>query len=95
MTRVLQWYSVNGVGPLDLWGFLGSLVNVCALASTRAFGQCRATKVAGIFQGKKEYTPPPWHPSFFGLSPDPEATEQKKLWCIPFSLENKGKGYTP
>ena len=44
-------------------------------------------------QGKKEYTPPPWHPSFLGHSPDPEVTEQKKLWCIPW--ENKGKGYTP
>ena len=28
------------------------------------------------------------------LSPDPEVTEQKKLWCILFSWENKGKGYT-
>ena len=26
------------------------------------------------------------------LSPDPEATEPKKLWCTPFSWENKGKG---
>ena len=43
-------------------------------------------------QGKKEYTPPPWDPSFLGLSPDPEVTEQKKLWCIPFSWENKEKG---
>ena len=34
-------------------------------------------------------------PLFLGLSPDPEVTEQKKLWCIPFSWENKGKGYTP
>ena len=46
-------------------------------------------------QGKKEYTPPPWDPSFLGLSPDPEVTEQRKLWCIPFSWENKAKGYTP
>ena len=48
-----------------------------------------------LFQGKQEYTPPPWEPSFLGLSTDPEVTEQKKLWCIPFSWENKGKGYTP
>ena len=40
-------------------------------------------------------TPPLRDPSFLGLSPDPEVTEQKKLWCIPFSWENKGKGYTP
>ena len=33
-----------------------------------------------IKQGKKEYTPPPWDPSFLGLSPDPEVTEQKTLW---------------
>ena len=46
-------------------------------------------------QPKKKYTPPPRDPSFLGLSPDPEVTEQKKLWCIPFSWENKGKGYTP
>ena len=37
-------------------------------------------------QGKKEYTPPPWGPSFLGLSPDPEVTEQKTLWCIPCFL---------
>ena len=43
-----------------------------------------------FFPGKKEYTPPLWDPSFLGLSPDPEVTEQKKLWCIPFSWENKG-----
>ena len=42
--------------------------------------------------GKKECTPPPWHPSFLGLFPDPEVTEQKELWCTPFSWENKGKG---
>ena len=47
-----------------------------------------------LVQGKKEYTPPPWDPSFLGLSPDPEVTEQKTLWCIPFFWENKGKGYT-
>ena len=48
-----------------------------------------------LVQGKKEYAPPPRDPPFLGLSPDPEVTEQKKLWCIPFSWENKGKGYTP
>ena len=45
-----------------------------------------------VIQGEKEYTPPPRDPSFLGLSPNPEVTEQKKLWCIPFSWENKGKG---
>ena len=29
------------------------------------------------FQGRNEGTPPPWHPSILGLSPDPEVTEQK------------------
>ena len=47
-----------------------------------------------MVQGKKEYTPPPLDPSFLGLSPDPEVTEQKKLWCIPFSWENKERVYT-
>ena len=56
--------------------------------------QGRSPLVALIL-GKKEYTPPPRDPSFLGLSPDPEVTEQNKLWCIPFSWENKGKGYTP
>ena len=43
-------------------------------------------------QGKEKYTPPPWDPSFCGLSPDPEVTERKqKLWCIPFSLGKQGK----
>ena len=47
------------------------------------------------FRTGEKYTPPPWDPSFLGLSPDPEVTEQKKLWCILISWENKGKGYTP
>ena len=59
--------------------------------------------LVGWIQGKKEYTPPPLHPSFLGLPPDPEVTEQKKLWChrakkamvFIISWENKGKGYTP
>ena len=45
----------------------------------------------GLFQGKKEYTPPPRDPSFLRRSPDPEVTEQKKLWCIPFSWGKQGK----
>ena len=28
------------------------------------------------------------------VTPDPEVTEQKKLWCMPFAWENKRKGYT-
>ena len=31
-------------------------------------------------------------PFFLGLSPDPEVTEQKKLWSIPFSWETREKG---
>ena len=27
--------------------------------------------------------------------PTPRSQSKKKLWCIPFSWENKGKGYTP
>ena len=38
------------------------------------------------------YTPPPRDPSFLGLSPDPEVTEQKKLWCTPFSWKKKENG---
>ena len=30
--------------------------------------------------GEKEYTPPPWHPSFLCLLP--EVTHQKSLWSI-------------
>ena len=46
-----------------------------------------------LCQGKKkEYTPPLWHPSFLGLSPDPEVTEQKKSRCIPFSGKTREKG---
>ena len=44
--------------------------------------------------GKKESPPPPWHhgtPSSLGLSPDPEVTEQKRLWCITISLGKQGK----
>ena len=48
-----------------------------------------------LLTGEKEHTPPSRDPSFLRLSPDSEVTEQKKLWCIPFSCENKGEGYTP
>ena len=30
-----------------------------------------------LLQGKKEYAPPLWHPSFLGPSPDPKVTEPK------------------
>ena len=33
---------------------------------------------------KKEYTPPPWHPSSLGLSPDPEVGEQKSYGVYHF-----------
>ena len=29
---------------------------------------------------------------FLGLSPDPEVTEEKTLWCMPFSWETREKG---
>ena len=41
--------------------------------------------------GKKEYTPPPWHFSFLGLSPDPEDTEQKKTMVYTIFLGKQGK----
>ena len=41
--------------------------------------------------GKKEYTPPPWHPPFPGLSPDPEVTEQKKAMVHTIFLGKQGK----
>ena len=44
--------------------------------------------VSGLRPGKREYAPPPWHPSSLGLSPDPEVTEQNYV----FLGENKGKG---
>ena len=44
-------------------------------------------------QGKKEYTPPPRDPSFLGLSPDPEVTEQKKNYGVyPFPGKTREKG---
>ena len=45
-----------------------------------------------MLQGKKEYAPPPRDPSFLGLSPDPEVTEQKTLWFIPFPGKTREKG---
>ena len=42
-------------------------------------------------QGKKEYTPPPWDPSFLGLSPEPEVTEQKKAMVYTIFLGKQGK----
>ena len=45
-----------------------------------------------LFTGEKRaYTTTVTPHLFLGLSPDPEVTEQKTLWCIPFSWENKGK----
>ena len=39
-------------------------------------------------QGKKKDTQPPWHPD---LSPDPDVTEQKQLWCKRFGkMREKG-----
>ena len=43
------------------------------------------------FNRGKKYTPPQRDPSFLGLWPDPEVTEKKKLWCIPFSWGKQGK----
>ena len=40
---------------------------------------------------RKKYTPPPSHPSFLGLSPDPEVTEQKKTMVYTVFLEKQGK----
>ena len=40
------------------------------------------------FPGKRKNTPPPWHPSSLGRSPDPEATEQKKTMWKPSPWEN-------
>ena len=37
--------------------------------------------------GKKEYTPPPWHPFFHGLSPDPA----KKTMVYTFFQGKQGK----
>ena len=31
-------------------------------------------------------------PRFSVCHPDPEVTEQKKLWCIPFSWETREQG---
>ena len=40
---------------------------------------------------KKEYATPLWHPSFLGLSPDPEVTEQKKAMVYTIFLGKQGK----
>ena len=44
-----------------------------------------------IIPGKKECAPPPWHPSFLGLSPDPEVTEQKKTMVQTIILGKQWK----
>ena len=44
-----------------------------------------------LFQGKKEYTPPPWDPFFLGLSPDPEVTEKKNAMVYTIFLGKQGK----
>ena len=40
---------------------------------------------------REKYTPPPWHPSFLGLSPDPEATEQKQTMVYTIFLGEQWK----
>ena len=42
----------------------------------------RGSAFGTFYQGKKEYTPPPWHPSFFGLSPNPEVTAKAMVYTI-------------
>ena len=37
--------------------------------------QEKKSKIPGKKKEKMRKTPPPWHPSFLGLSPDPEVTE--------------------
>ena len=43
-------------------------------------------------RGQKEYTPPPRDPSFLGLSPDPEVTEQKSYGVYHFPGKTREKG---
>ena len=40
--------------------------------------------------GKKEYTPPPWHPSSLGRSPESEVIEQNTM-VHTISLGKQGK----
>ena len=40
---------------------------------------------------EKEYTPPPWHPSFLDVSPDPDVTEPKLAMLYTISLGKQGK----
>ena len=53
-----------------------------------AFSKCRQER------GEKEYTPPPWHPSFLCLSPDPKVTELKKAMVFSpcFGGKTREKG---
>ena len=40
---------------------------------------------------KKEFSTPPWHPSALGMSSRGHRAP-KKVWRMPFPLENKEKG---
>ena len=66
------------------------------MASSCCQLQCRIASPPLIaldrdLQGKKEYTPPPWPPSFLGLSPDREVTEQKKAMVFTIFLGKQEK----
>ena len=41
--------------------------------------------------GRKEYTPPPWHPSSLALSPNPRSHRAKASYGVRHSLGKQGK----
>ena len=68
-----------------------SRCDFCAANDCKAPVAIHPRKQKTLQQGKKEYTPPPWHPSFLGLSPDPEVAEQKKAMVYTIFLGKQGK----
>ena len=50
-----------------------------------------ARRLQGATTGEKEYTPPPWDPSFLGLSPDPIGHRAKKAMVYTIFLGKQGK----
>ena len=63
----------------------------CAFPCKVVVADCKINH-ATTLRTEKKYTPPPWHPSSLNLSPDPEVTKQKKLWCIQFLGKTREKG---
>ena len=92
-------FLAGGPKPISTWNLPGQQVPNSGNSVAISFGKC-ASLIVRYFvvsseaptytPGREEYTPPPWHRSFLGLSPDPEVAQRKAMVKTIF-LGNQGK----